>query len=149
MLFKAVMLLITFGLITFAFAHSSMPADVSTEESESVTLFLQKILQALGFAAELTDHIVRKSAHFAEFSAIGAMLLSSAYAFNKSRPQKYYFQVLFVGLMTAVIDEAIQLNVVGRSGQITDVLLDFSGVLVGSIFMLIAFAIYRRVRKIK
>ena len=48
-------------------------------------------------------------------------------------------------------DEAIQLNVEGRSGQITDVLLDFSGFLTGAslIFALTAFISLIRKRKTK
>ncbi len=38
---------------------------------------------------------------------------------------------LFWGLLTPVADESLQLLVEGRSGQLTDVLLDFSGVLAG------------------
>lgn len=142
------MILITAGLIAFAFIHSSMPADASAEESEAVMGFLQNILNALGFSANLTDYIVRKSAHFCEYTAIGMFLMNTAYAFNRIRPYKFYIQVLFVGLMTAVIDEAIQLNVAGRSGQITDVLLDFSGIVFGSVIMLIIQAVYKKIRKI-
>lgn len=53
------------------------------------------------------------------------------------------------GLLTAVIDETIQLNVPGRAGMITDVWLDFSGVLTGAVLMLVAFVIYIRIRKNK
>ncbi len=35
------------------------------------------------------------------------------------------------GLLTALTDETIQLFVPGRSGQVTDVWIDFSGVLTG------------------
>ena len=139
---------LTLGLISFAFIHSSMPADISSIESESVASFLEKILRFFGFNAELTELIVRKFAHFLEFSAIGVALVSTAYSFDRKRPHTYYFQVLFFGLFSAVIDEAIQLNVAGRSGQITDVLLDFSGILTGSLLMLAIFAIYRKIRKI-
>lgn len=147
--FRLIMILLTAALIAFAFFHSSMPATVSAEESGSVLLFLQNLLNSIGLSAELTDHIVRKLAHFTEYAAIGAMLMNTAYSFNKSRPHKFYPHILFAGLMTAVIDEAIQLNVAGRSGQITDVLLDFSGILAGSIIMLLILTIYKKIRKIR
>ena len=146
--FKIIMFVLTFCLIAFAFIHSSMPADISGEESESVMLFLQGIFDFFGFSAELTDHIVRKAAHFTEYTAIGSMLMCCAYSFNRFRPYKYYVYMLFAGLATAVCDETIQLNVVGRSGQIVDVLIDFSGVITGTLIMLLAFTIYKRIRKI-
>lgn len=147
--FKIIMLAITAGIIIFAFVHSSMPADISGEESENVMEFLQNILNLFGRSAELTDHIVRKMAHFAEYTVIGIMLVSCAYSFCRTKPHKYYSQIMLAGLATAVCDETIQLNVAGRSGQITDVLLDFSGVLAGALLMLVVFMIYRNIRKIK
>lgn len=146
--FRIIMMLITAGLIAFAFIHSSMPADVSAEESEDVLSFLLNIFNSLGINAELTDHIIRKAAHFTEYTAIGLMMMNTAYAFNKRRPYKYYPHILFAGLFTAVIDEAIQLNVVGRSGQITDVLLDFTGILAGSVVMLIILTIHKKIHHI-
>lgn len=149
MRFRVIIFILTAGMIAFAFIHSSMPADLSSEESESVMGVLQYILNFLGFSAELTDHIVRKAAHFAEYTAIGMLLVSCAYSFSRTKPYRYYSQILFAGLATAVIDETIQLNVAGRSGQITDVLLDFSGVITGAVFMLLVYMIYRKIRKIK
>lgn len=149
MRFRVIIFILTAGMIAFAFIHSSMPADLSSEESESVMWVLQYILDFLGFSAELTDHIVRKAAHFAEYTAIGMLLVSCAYSFSRTKPYRYYSQILFAGLATAVCDETIQLNVAGRSGQITDVLLDFSGVITGAVFMLLIYMIYRKIRKIK
>lgn len=141
---RAILFIITAGLMAFAFIHSSMPADISAEESGSVLSFLQGICDFLGFKPEITDHIVRKSAHFCEYAAIGAMLMSCAFSFNKLKPYKYYINVMFFGLATAVCDETIQLNVEGRAGMISDVLLDFSGVMLGSLVMLVAFLIYKK-----
>lgn len=147
--FRVIVFILTAGMVTFAFVHSSMPADLSGEESESVMDFLQYIFNFFGFNAELTDHIVRKAAHFTEYTAIGMLLVCCAYSFSRTKPYRYYSQILFAGLATAVCDETIQLNVPGRSGQITDVLLDFSGVITGAVIMLIFYSVYRKIRKIK
>ena len=149
MRFRIIVFMLTAGMVTFAFVHSSMPADLSGEESESVMDFLQYIFNFFGFNAELTDHIVRKAAHFTEYTAIGMLLVCCAYSFSRTKPYRYYSQILFAGLATAVCDETIQLNVPGRSGQITDVLLDFSGVITGAVIMLIFYSVYRKIRKIK
>lgn len=146
--FKIIIFTLTACLIAFAFIHSLMPADISGEESESVMNFFQIIFNSLGFSAELTDHIVRKVAHFTEYTAIGSMLMCCAYSFNRFKPYKYYIYMLFAGLAAAVCDETIQLNVVGRSGQIVDVLIDFSGIITGTLIMLLAFTIYKRIRRI-
>ena len=53
-------MILTAAAIAFAFIHSAMPADVSSEESAGVLDFLYNFLRAVGISAELTDHIVRK-----------------------------------------------------------------------------------------
>lgn len=146
--FRVILLILIAAATAFVFIHSSMPADVSGEESEGVLKFIKNLFKFFGIDVALTDHIVRKAAHFIEFSVLGALLMSCAYSYNKTRPLKYCSQILFFGLAIPVADEAIQLNVEGRSGQITDVLLDFSGVIFGALVMFIVFAVYRRIRKI-
>lgn len=146
--FRVIVFTLTALMILFAFFHSSMPADLSGDESESVMGILQDVLNFLGFDTQLSDHIVRKAAHFSEYTVIGMLLLSCAYSLCRTRPHKYYLQICFFGLATAVCDETIQLFVEGRSGQITDVLLDFSGIVTGTVLMLLYFAIYRKLRKI-
>lgn len=140
---KIIFILLSAAMIIFAFVHSLMPAEASSNESESVMLFFQNILNSLGFGAELTDNIIRKAAHFCEYTAIGGLLMTSAFTFNKLKPYKYYINILFGGLLTAVCDEAIQLTSLGRSAQVTDVILDFSGIIFGSLIMLLTFTVYK------
>lgn len=146
-IFRIVMILITSSLIAFAFIHSSMPSDVSGAESKATMGLFQNILNCLGINIELTDHIVRKLAHFTEYSAIGIMLMNTAYSFDKAKPYKFFPHILFAGLFTSVIDETIQLNVPGRAGMITNVLLDFSGVIIGIIMMFAILTIYKAIHK--
>ena len=55
---------------------------------------------------------------------------------------------LAFGLFMGSLTEIIQLNVPGRSGQFTDVLIDFSGYLLGFlIILLILFLIIRKQNK--
>ncbi len=147
--FRIIIFILTLGMISFAFIHSSMPSEISGNESAGVTDILQGILTFFGFKGELSHHFVRKLAHFTEYTAIGMLLVGCAYSFDRKRPYRYYSQVLFAGLATAVCDETIQLNVPGRAGMITDILLDFSGVLTGAILMLLVYTIYIRIRKIQ
>ena len=146
-------IIITFTLtalmIAFVFIHSLVPATVSDQESKGVLDFIYNILTSIGINAEITNHIVRKLAHFTEFTALGMLLTSCAYSFNRLRPYKFIVQIFFAGLCTAVIDETIQLFVEGRSGQIADVLLDFSGIVTGTAIMLLFYIIYIRIRKRK
>ena len=52
--------------------------------------------------------------------------------------------MLFTGLLTAFIDETIQLFVKGRAGMIADVWIDFGGMTSGALVMLAFYTVYRR-----
>ena len=144
--FTMIIFALTAAVILFAFIHSSMPDYISDEESQGVLDFIIGFFRLVGISAELSDHIVRKLAHFTEFTALGMLLTSCAYCFDRFKPYQFITQIMLSGLLTAVIDETIQLNVVGRSGQITDVLLDFSGVITGTVVMLVFYKIYIQLR---
>ncbi|MED9968716.1 MAG: VanZ family protein [Ruminococcus sp.] len=147
--FTVIVFTLTIAVIAFAFIHSSMPAEASKEESEGVLDFLVNFLKGIGISAELTDHIVRKAAHFAEYTAMGILFTSCAYCFDRKKPYRYTPQIMLAGLSTAVIDETIQLNVEGRAGMITDVLLDFSGIVTGFAAALAFYIIYYKIKSRK
>lgn len=139
---KVLLIILTAVAVLSAFIHSSMPGNVSEDESGSVLLLLQRIIDFLGINVEITEYAVRKTAHFCEYTVIGAMMMSCAFSFNNLKPYKYSINLMFCGLLTAVCDETIQLGVDGRAGMVTDVLLDFSGVIFGMLIMLAVFLIY-------
>ena len=64
MRFRIIMFVLTASVIAFAFIHSSMPSVESAQESESVLDFVTVILKLFGIEPNLSDHIIRKLAHF-------------------------------------------------------------------------------------
>ena len=130
-------------LIAFIFIHSLTPADISQEESGAVTDWLSYV-----FPFELSENLVRKLAHFIEFSALGIITTLTVYSYCQKVMGGVYFK-LFVCLATAVCDEAIQLNIDGRSGQVSDIFLDFSGCLFGLILTSIVIGIVLYLKKEK
>ena len=147
--FRVIILVLTAAAIVFAFVHSAMSADLSSKESEGVFAFLCGILRFFGAGEELTEHIVRKLAHFSEYTAIGMLLTSCAYSFDRFKPYRYLAYVFFAGLGTAFIDETIQLFSEGRAGMIADMWIDFSGVVLGTAVMLLFYFVYQRIRRKK
>ena len=145
--FRVVFIILTAAMITFAFVHSAMPAKISARESGGILDLLYALLPRLGINLDLTDHIVRKLAHFTEFTAIGMLSTTCAYSFDRFKPYRYIVYVLFTGMSTAFIDETIQLFSEDRAGMITDVWIDFSGVILGTAVMLLFYIIYQRIRK--
>ena len=147
--FRVIVFILTAAAITFAFVHSAMPASVSAEESAGVLEIIYNFLRTIGISAEITDHIVRKLAHFSEYTAIGMLLTSCAYSFDRFKPYRYLAYVFFAGLGTAFVDETIQLLSEGRAGMITDMWIDFSGVVLGTAIMLLFYFVYQRIRRKK
>ncbi len=147
--FRVIFMILTALSIAFAFVHSMMPASVSSAESNGFAMLLRNSLRFFGVTPHAVPGLVRKLAHFTEFSVIGAMLTSCAYSFDRIKPYRYLIQIFFTGLLTAVIDETIQLFVEGRAGMIADVWIDFSGVLTGTAVMLLFYTIYKHARKLQ
>ena len=145
--FTAIIFVLTALMLLFCWVHSCFPASVSSQESNSFYRVFYWFFGLFGAGQIVTQHIVRKLAHFSEFAAVGGLLLSCAYCFDRRRPQRYAVQVLFAGLSAALIDETIQLFIEGRAGMITDVWIDFAGVVTGALLLLAFYAVYRRTKR--
>ena len=142
----ATRVLFTFALIAcivFIFSNSLQIADVSEGASGRVLGILQGILRHLGLpgaADRLTMHIVRKLAHFCEYTLEGFLLMLCMRVYTRN----YIWHIsvpLLGGVLTALADETIQIYSPGRSSQVTDVWLDSAGVLAGILAALVLMAL--------
>ena len=133
--------------LCFIYGNSLTPAAISSKESGYFLAKIQDFLAGAGMDAWwLTEHLVRKAAHFTEYAGLGFLL-----AMNTGAGIAPVF-CLLKGNVTAVlfmpfVDETIQLFVEGRSGQISDVWLDMAGALTGTLLYLAAGQIYLRIKK--
>jgi VanZ family protein len=114
------------GLI---FYLSHQPADESSELSAGI---MQAVLGVLGpfipFAEETFHTIIRKTAHVTAYAVLGFL---SIHAFTVSGLKNSAFYALLLSFFYAVTDEIHQLFIPGRSGEVSDVLLDTMGALIG------------------
>ena len=120
------------------YGHSLTPADLSCQESGFVLRVCRGVLAGLGLeSAWLTEHMVRKTAHFVEYAGLGVLLAVNFRPWKgagRPAPCGFWTRIrgaLELALAVPVVDETIQLFVEGRSGQISDVWLDMSGALCG------------------
>ena len=138
---------IFWAIIIFAF--SSEPADMSNDTSigftESIiTIFAKADLidipvssidveEYIHNIAEKINHYIRKLAHFSAYLVLGVLVynLLLCYFTNK----KSLILSLIICLLYAISDEIHQMFVPGRAGQIRDVLIDFSGILTGTLML--------------
>ena len=148
-LFKAVIIfsriLLTVCVIwcvVFIFSNSLQIAEVSSEISGRFTALLNRIFSYLPWEIVLTEGLVRKLAHFAEFTLLGFLSTLCLFSYTKKLIAFSPWPLLF-GLFIAVCDESIQKFVPGRTGQMKDVLIDFSGVCCGTVTAIVfAFFVY-------
>ena len=131
--------------ITFIFSNSMAVATVSSSSSGRVLAWMRIILRHLGhpwLADRLTMHIVRKLAHFCEYTLEGFLLMLCMRVYTR-RYVRHISVPMLGGVLTAMADETIQIYSPGRSGQVTDVWLDSAGVLAGILIALAFMALCR------
>ena len=104
----------TILMTLFIFYNSMQSAELSSEASGILVGFVSKLLSLFGWRPDLDTitYLVRKAAHFSEF-ALHGLFLSGCFSMTFRRRIIY---VLFFGLLTACIDEYIQLFSSGRCG---------------------------------
>ena len=129
-----VWLILTIIWMVLIFAHSAMPASVSRQESLGALAILQNLFPGL------THHKLRKIGHFVEFAILGIFLTGTFW--HRGKFQLY--KPALAALLTALADETLQLFIPGRSGQITDIWLDFCGAATGILIMWLIFCIRKK-----
>ena len=133
------------GCIWFIFSNSMAVAQVSSASSGRVLQLMQGALRRLGhpaLAQRLTQHVVRKMAHFCEYLLEGFLLMLCMRVYSR-HPLRHITVPMLGGVLTALTDETIQLYSPGRSSQVTDVWLDSVGVLAGILAALVLMALCR------
>lgn len=137
---KQIILLIVLilAVTAFIFSNSLKGSDASHEDSGRLLAWFQPLMEWL-FGEGNTDWSfwLRKTAHIVEFCTLG-VLVSLLIDLLKKGLRGYD---LFYVLAVAVVDEFIQ-SFTGRTSQVLDILIDFSGALLG-------FGIVLLIKKIK
>lgn len=146
---KTVLLVLVGLMLAFIWGHSLMSVEQSGAESLQIVEMLKGVfsrvcgLLGIGGAVEavwITDHLVRKTAHFVEFAVLGGLLClvckvcmvtggKSGSEPTKSGVVRAVCACL-LGLLAACLDETLQLFS-GRGSMVADVWLDFAGVVCG------------------
>lgn len=116
------------------FYFSSRTADESAKQSSAILEWLLSIFGDNVF----TDFIVRKSAHFLEYTGL-CLLFNCAWYFTRNK--KSVLISIACASAYAVTDEIHQLFVDGRSCEIRDWAIDTCGAALGAIGFLVLFSI--------
>lgn len=145
---RIIYILMTLVWVGIIFSFSLQPAEVSDQTSRGVWDWIMETFLAetseelqvmLTRQFDFLHFLLRKFGHFSEFFILG--ILSMLTLQQTKFHHKGIIGIVFC-VLVASVDETIQLFVSGRSGQISDVVLDSVGAIVGVTFLL-------TVRKIK
>lgn len=126
------------------FRFSSMPAAQSSESSNFLTDCLVKLLHpwyerlSAPEQAKWYDSLsfaIRKCAHMLEYGILAALTAGWLGSWWETAKRKLYILTLAVCLCYAASDEFHQLFVPGRSGRVSDVFIDFCGMVIGLLTM--------------
>lgn len=92
--------------------------------------WLAPIADKLGFYGNIwaLNRIVRKLAHLTEFTILGGVLYV---VLRRYIEYGTVVKTIVVGIVIASLDEFIQLFSLGRSSQLSDVLIDTVGIIIG------------------
>jgi len=128
----------------FILSKSLEDAEKSSASSQGVVEVIEEAIQKIEPDFEISNHFVRKLAHFVEFFILGFIFTLSYYIVLRDYKYHLCLSLLF-GLLFSLIDESFQLLSFGRSAAINDVWLDFSAVITSVlIFALINLFINRK-----
>ena len=128
--------------LAFIWGNSLLNREQSSDESAWVLQLVTPILELFVGKGMVTEHLVRKLAHFAEFALLGFELL---FWFSGVREKRKDMLLLAMahGLFAALTDETIQLFS-ARGSQVQDVWLDLAGATTGALAALLITVLIRK-----
>ena len=127
-------ILLTLLWLSFIFGNSLKTGEQSSEQSGKVHEVVNEVAQSIGIEEPISEHTVRKSAHFLEFAVLGGLICIDLWAFKLISLKKKLHKSVLLSLLAlpicallASIDELLQKTSDGRGPYVTDALIDTSG----------------------
>jgi len=119
-------------MTAFIFSNSFKGSAHSTADSDSIIAWIQPVVRWIfGEDHNINLHFwVRKTAHLCEFALLGGLTTGLLITWKAGKNRYFRGYEFFYVLAVAVVDEFIQ-SFTGRTSSVKDVLLDFTGALLG------------------
>lgn len=138
-------------LLLLIWGNSLQPADASSAISTGLLAKLQQLwLQTTGTDFPVSHHLLRKLGHFSEFLLLGIFTALTG-TIGRRQLTPVLPTLFYSGLAVAVTDETIQYFSPGRSPQVSDILIDYSGfccgILLALVFCKVLPAMYQGLRR--
>lgn len=139
--FRVIFTIALLACIAYIFRNSLQTGAESSLRSQAV---MMKVNETLGrvHLGPLSEHLIRKIAHFLEFAMEGFLLMLCLRVYT-AHFVRHMSWPLLIGMGTALMDETIQLFIPNRTSMVTDVWIDMLGVVAGLLVALIILLIVR------
>ncbi len=123
----------------------ALSAQTASDSANLSGSFIRAILDLLGI--EFEQEVIRTIAHCLEFMGLSLLIFNAAYSTWET---KFTPLIAFAGtVFYAITDEIHQIFVPGRAFQISDILVDSTGALIGvtASFVILKFILYIKKRR--
>ena len=133
------------------FGFSSQDSEESGNLSRTITVSITKNIKEIqelksdekNEILDTIEKVIRKLAHFSEYTLVGILLMSLISTFNLKQINRFLIS-LGIGFLYACSDEFHQLFVPGRTAKFTDVLIDTAGVCIGCFIIYLILLVIKR-----
>ena len=124
--------------LVFIWGNSLLPGEISGAFSDEVKSILVQVF-AVDPVASAGSGLLRKAAHFTEFTALGMLL-----CWRFAMAGKSWKGAFLSGAAAACVDETIQRFIPDRGPSVRDVCIDSCGVLTGMLLLYFGHTWYRK-----
>ena len=148
---KLLLWCLTIGWMILIFGFSAQSGSESSGISQKVSEWAVMLFTDTTFSElpinqqQQIEFIIRKLAHFSEYAVLGILFVSLVSVYQK--PKTWYGISAFAGLLYAATDEWHQSFTPNRAPALKDVLIDFSGVVTGILFVFVIQFLFAKFKK--
>ena len=149
-----ILLTITVLWLFFIFSNSADSGAESSSKSKAVQEIINRVIGYFGIEGSVTEHFVRKSAHFIEFAILGVLITLDMLVLNwipfpisDFRQLPRFLVPFIISFITAATDETLQNFSENRGPSFKDVLIDSSGALTGILLLILLLLIISQKKK--
>ena len=151
---RVILIILLRGMFYIIFGFSSQDGEESSGISRKITEKITKNVKSIqekpaNEKEEIIykiEKVIRKIAHFSIYTVVGILLMSLMSTYNLGNKKRTIIS-LVLGIIYASLDEFHQLFTPGRSAQITDVIIDSMGVMLGILLVMLVIKIYKILHK--
>lgn len=144
---RTIIMILLLGTFYMIFGFSNQNGEESGNLSGKIAKFILEVLPIENTEQNLkrTEGVIRKIAHFSIYTLVGFLLMSFVSTYHLEENKRIIISLL-IGVLYATSDEIHQRFVPDRTCQITDVMLDSMGVLLGILLLLTLFEIHKKIK---